>query len=173
MFVQSTMDLTEEQWKAIKPYIPDSERQKRGERGGRPWRDPRDVLNGVLWVLRTGAPWADMPRRYPPYQTCHRRFQKWIEQGVLPRVLAGLRRDLGTRGGIEDVEGYIDGTYVPAKKGGPASGNAGLGTRRNSWRLQTAMVFRSLFILRAEADTTVCSPSELSTMLLWKNFLHE
>ena len=75
------MDLTDEQWEAARPCIPEPERQGTTERGGRPWRDPRDVLNGILWVLRTGAPWADLPRRYPPPQTCHDRFQKWERAG--------------------------------------------------------------------------------------------
>jgi hypothetical protein len=110
-----------------------------------------------------------MPRRFPPYQTCHRRFQRWVKEGVLPKVLAALRRDLERRGGIEDVESFIDGTYVPAKKGGSASANAAPGMRRNSWRLQTAMVFRSLSILQEETDLTVCSPSELSTLLSWRD----
>jgi transposase len=169
MFVQHLMDLTEQQWSAIKKHIPGPERQGTSSRGGRPWRDPRDVLNAVLWVLRTGAPWADLPRRYPPYQTCHRRFQHWVETGVLPKVLAALRRDLESRGGIEDVEGYIDGTYVPAKKGGTASVGVEQARRPNSWRLQTAMVFHSLCILQLETDSTVCSPSELSTLHSWKN----
>lgn len=163
------MDLTEQQWLAIKRFIPAAERRARSEKGGRPWRPARDVLNGILWVLRTGAPWADLPGRYPPYQTCHRRFQTWIREGVLPKVLAALRRDLETRGGIEDVEGFIDGTYVPAKKGGPASGSAAPAKRQRSWQLQTAMVFRSLSILMEETDSTVCSPSELSTLLSYES----
>ena len=165
------MDLTEAQWNAVEPYIPRREMKPPSKQGGRPWRSARDVLNGVLWVLRTGAPWVDLPRRYPPYQTCHRRFQLWVANKTLPKILAGLRRDLEGRGGIENVEGYIDGTYVPAKKGGTSSGNAALGTPRRSWQSQTAMVFHSLCILRAEADTTVCSPSELSTLLSWPSYL--
>ena len=66
------MDLTEAQWKRLAPLLPKPRRRPDGR--GRPWRDPRDVLNGVLWVMRTGAPWHDLPDRYPPYQTCHRRF---------------------------------------------------------------------------------------------------
>jgi transposase len=163
------MDLTDEQWAAIEPYFPKAELRTPGRRGGRPWRPARDVLNGVLWVLRTGAPWADLPGRYPPYQTCHRRFQRWVEKGVLPRVLSELRRDLEERGGVNDVEAFIDGTYIPAKKGGPASANAGPARRRSSWQLQTAMVFHSLSLLKADPDSTVCSPSELSTLLSWKS----
>ena len=71
------MDLTNEQWEVLEPLIPDPVRQADGR--DRPWRDSRDVLNGLLWVLRTGALWRDLPERYPPYQTCHRRFQRWNE----------------------------------------------------------------------------------------------
>ena len=62
------MDLTDEQWQVLQPLIPEPPRTEDGR--GRPWRDPRDVLNGVLRILRTGAPWKDLPERYPPYQTC-------------------------------------------------------------------------------------------------------
>src|SRR5829696_2079525 len=86
------MDLTDEQWEVLEPLIPDPPR--RDDRRGRPWRDPRDVLNGILWILRTGAPWKDLPERYPPYQSCHRRFQRWIEEGVLGSVLEALAEDL-------------------------------------------------------------------------------
>jgi transposase len=91
VFVPSSMDLTDEQWEAIRSGIPEAERPGTTERGGRPWRDPRDVLNGILWVLRTGVPWSDLPRRYPPPQTCHDRFQRWEREGVLDRVLAAPR----------------------------------------------------------------------------------
>lgn len=165
------MDLTDEQWNAVRLHFPAPERKRVGAKGGRPWRDPRDVLNGVLWVLRTGAPWADLPRRYPPASTCHRRFQRWVNDGVLPKVLAALRRDLQKRGGVEDVEAFIDGTYVPAKKGGPASANAGPAMRPRSWQWQTAMVFHSLSLLMEETDSTVCSQSELSTLLSYVSCL--
>lgn len=163
------MLLTDEQWQAIEPHLPEDERTPPGKQGGRPWADARQVMDGVLWVMRTGAPWADLPRRFPPHTTCHRRFQRWVNDGVLPKVLAALRRDLEKRGGVEDVEGFIDGTYVPAKKGGPASAAAARGTRRNSWRLQTAMVFRSLSILMEETDSTAFSPRELSTLLSYRS----
>lgn len=167
------MDLTDAQWEVIEPYFPREELNKPGRLGGRPWSPARDVLNGVLWVLRTGAPWKDLPSRYPAYQTCHRRFQRWVRMGILPEVLAGLRRDLCARGGVEDVEGYIDGTYVPAKRGAIASGGAVPGMRRRSWRLQTAMVFHSLSLLQREIDTTPFSQTELSTLLSCRTFLRD
>ncbi len=60
------MDLTDAQWKRIEPLIPENERLIRGRRG-RPWRPAREILNDILWILRTGAPWKDLPSRYPPY----------------------------------------------------------------------------------------------------------
>lgn len=161
------MNLTNEQWLAVERHFPPDELRDPGPKGGRPWKSAREVLNGVLWVLRTGAPWGDLPGRYPSYQTCHRRFQRWVNLGILPKVLAALRRDLEERGGVEDVEGFIDGTYVPAKKGGPVLGSVVPARQQRSWRLQTAMVFHSLSLLPQETDTTVCSPTELSILLSW------
>lgn len=182
------MDLTDQQWGAIKGCFPPDELKPPGEKGGRPWRSSRDVLNGVLWVLRTGAPWADMPARYPPHQTCHRRFQHWARAGVMPRILAGLRRDLCSRGGIEDVEGFIDGTYIPAKRGVIASGSAVPAMRPSTSSGQSAKGPRmvslsnhhSLSLLQKDPDTTLLSPQkpvrgelvEPSTLLSWRSFLH-
>jgi len=66
-------------------FLPEPVRRADGR--GRPWREKRAVLNGILWILRTGAPWADLPDRYPSYQTCHRRFQQWVRAGVLRSIL--------------------------------------------------------------------------------------
>jgi transposase len=110
------MDLTDKQWEVLELLIPEPPRRE--DRRGRPWRDPRDVLDGILWILRTGAPWKDLPKRYPPYQTSHRRFQQWIEEGVLGKVLEALAEDLEERGQIDLSECYIDATFVVAKKGG-------------------------------------------------------
>jgi hypothetical protein len=85
-------------------------------------------------------------------------------------VVTALRRDLSERGGVEDVEGFIDGTYVPAKKGGTASENAAQGRRPRSWQSQTAMVFHSLWLLHLDNDTTSFSPTELSMLLSWSGY---
>ncbi len=68
------MELTDEQWAELEPLIPEAPRREDGK--GRPRRKSREVLEGICWILRTGAQWADLPERYPPYQTCHRRFQE-------------------------------------------------------------------------------------------------
>jgi transposase len=94
-------DLTDEQWNVLEPLLPPEQTQSTG-RAGRPWKPARDVLNGILWVMRTGAPWEDLPERYPPYQTCHRRFQQWGMDGTFERILRELARDLEERGGIDE-----------------------------------------------------------------------
>jgi transposase len=135
------MDLTDQQWKVLEPLIPDPPRRAAGR--GRPWRGPREILNGILWVLRTGAPWKDLPERYPPYQTCHRRFQRWVKEGMLWRILEALTADLKERGGIDLSECFIDGTFVVAKKGGSVWERPSGAKVRSSWRLQTALLFLS------------------------------
>jgi transposase len=145
------MDLTDEQWEILEPLIPDPPRRADGK--GRPWRDPRDVLNGILWVLRTGAPWRDLPERYPPYQTCHRRFQRWNEEGVLDEVLRALAEDLKYRGGLDLSECFVDGTFVGAKKGEDRWERPSGARARSSWRWQTALLFLSPYAQRALART--------------------
>ncbi len=127
------MDLTDARWAIIEPLIPKPRRRKDGR--GRPWRKPREVLGGILWVLRTGAPWKDLPERYPPYQTCHRRFQHWCREGTLKRVLHGLAEDLYERGGIDLTECFIDATFAGAKKGALVSGRRSGGRAPRSWAI--------------------------------------
>lgn len=88
----TTRDLTDAQWEALDQLIPEPPRRE--DARGRPWKNRRAVLNGILWVLRTGAPWADVPDRYPSYQTCHRRFQQWVRSGVMRSVLEALALEL-------------------------------------------------------------------------------
>ena len=135
------MDLTDAQWTILAPLLP-KPRLRRDQRG-RPWRDPRDVLNGILWILRTGAPWKDLPERYPSYQTCHRRFQRWVQQGTLRRVLKALAADLHARGGLDLSEAFIDGTFASAKKKDATSARPSGARGPRSWRSQTALVFLS------------------------------
>ncbi len=164
------MKLTNAQWATIEAVIPE---QKRGPNGsGRPAQPARAVLNGILWVLRTGAPWADLPSQYPSYQTCHRRFQSWVKAGVFVKILQSLWDDLVERGGINNLEAFIDGTYVPAKKGDHVLGFRGLARRPNSWQSQTEMVFLSLSLLLQETDTMLLSPNEHSTLRSWMNSRH-
>jgi transposase len=135
------MDLTDDQWAILAPLLPAP--RVRRDRRGRLWRDPRDVLNGILWVLRTGAPWKDLPARYPSYQTCHRLFQHWQRTGVYEAVLQRLAEDLRDRGQLDLTEGFIDASFSSAKKGAPPWALLDAVRAAKSWRSQTAMVFLS------------------------------
>jgi transposase len=79
--------------------------------------DNRAVLNGILWVLRTGAAWADLPERFPSGSTCFRRFSRWVKEGIFRQILETLARHLEEVGQIDLSECFIDGTFVLAKKG--------------------------------------------------------
>ncbi|OAJ54386.1 transposase [Paraburkholderia ginsengiterrae] len=81
-------DISDDEWQSIAPLLP--ELRPRSELRGRPLANTRSVLNGVLWVMFSGATWSAMPRKYPSYQTCHRRFKAWYESGVLKRVMEQL-----------------------------------------------------------------------------------
>ena len=135
------MDLTDDQWKIVSTILPED--PIREDKRGRPWSDRRTVLNGVLWILRTGAPWKDLPSRYGPYQTAHRRFQNWVRSGVIEKILLALAAHLHEAGGLDLKECFVDGTFVPAKKGGSALGKPSVARGPRSWALQTAMVFLS------------------------------
>jgi transposase len=134
------MDLTDTQWALLRPYF---QPKRRADGRGRPWRDARQVLHGVLWILRTGAAWSDLPDRYPPYQTCHRRFQQWQRSGQLVRLLRRLAEDLRDRGKIDLSEAFIDGSFSKAKKGALLCAMIAAEKAATSWRSQTAMVFLS------------------------------
>jgi transposase len=81
-------DMSDEEWQMVAPLLP--ELRPRSELRGRPLANTRAVLNGVLWVMYSGASWSTLPRKYPSYQTCHRRFKAWHDSGVLGRVMQQL-----------------------------------------------------------------------------------
>ena len=113
-------DLTDHQWQQLEPFLP---AQK--PRIGRPGKDHRTIINGVLWVLRTGAPWRDLPERYGPWRTVASRFYRWRKKGLWDRLLAELQQKADAVGQLEWDVHYVDGTVVRAhqhaagaKKGG-------------------------------------------------------
>ncbi len=133
-------ELSNEQWSLIEPLF---DKPPVVATRGRPRRSEREVLNGVLWILRSGARWCDLPDRFPPYQTCHRRFREWIKDGRLRKVLETLAEDLHSRGKLDLSECFIDGTFVSAKKGAHSSERPSGAKVRSSWQWQTALVFLS------------------------------
>lgn len=117
--------LSDEQWMRIEALLPSATKT-----GGRNARPHRPMVEAMIWILRTGAPWRDLPRGYGPWQSVYTRFSRWSQSGVLARLFEALARE-------RDAEGYlIDATIVrahqdasgAAKKGAP--GNRAL-TRRS------------------------------------------
>jgi transposase len=76
-------ELTDREWTAIKPMLPNKPR-------GIPRVNDRRVLNGIFWVLRSGAPWRDLPKAFGPYTTCYNRFVRWRRAGVWGRIMNAL-----------------------------------------------------------------------------------
>jgi transposase len=125
-------ELTDEQWAILAPFIP--VQQRRADGRGRPLtHDARAVLHGVLWVLRTGAAWADLPERFPSGATCFRRCSRWVKAGGMREILDTLAQDLEERGHSELAECFIDGTFVVAKQGEPRWARPSGATVRSSW----------------------------------------
>ena len=79
----SRYDLTDFEWRVIEPLLPSKPR-------GVPRVDDRRVLNGIFWVLRSGAPWRDLPERYGPRTTCYNRFVRWRKAGVWDRMMDAI-----------------------------------------------------------------------------------
>ena len=80
--------LTEEKWEHVRPLLP-AQRPPRG----RPSRDQRQVLCGVLWIMDTGSSWRNLPEEeFGPWQTIYGQYRKWLKEGLWPRIVEVLRR---------------------------------------------------------------------------------
>lgn len=85
--------LNDIQWAKVSKVLPPLPR--RTDNRGRPWNNPREVLDGILWVMTHQTTWPSLPRdRYPPFQTCHRWFQRWLDDGTLEQIVDLLADDL-------------------------------------------------------------------------------
>ena len=139
-------ELTEEQWMLVEPVLRPARRE---DNRGRPWHETRAVWNGVLWVLGTGAQWRELPEKYPPFQTCHRRFQQWIRAGKLEEALRLLARLLYEQGKLNLEEAFVDATFASAKKGASQSARRGGARARRSSLSPLATVFLSPSLSKA------------------------
>src|SRR4051812_34518596 len=99
--------LTDEQWELIKPLLP-----RRTARTGRLPRDKRQMLDGVMWILSTGAPWRDLPERFGPWNTVYDYFRNWRKAGVFASIIAALQIKLDKKGYIDWDLWCVDGASV-------------------------------------------------------------
>ncbi len=100
-------ELADAVWTRLWPLLPANGRR------GKQWKDHRTVVNGILWRLRTGAPWRDLPHRYGPWQTCYDRFVRWRRDGTWDRLLARAQAESDAVGEVE-WEVSVDSTVARA-----------------------------------------------------------
>jgi transposase len=112
-------ELREDQWARIAPLLPPPKQR------GRPRADDRRKINGIRWVLRSGARWRDLPREFGTPSTCHRRLQEWQDQGVWEHIWLTFLGALDQQGKLDWSQAFLDGSFVPAKKGERTSPTAG------------------------------------------------
>ncbi len=109
MSPQRRHELTDAQWTDLAALLPPQR-----PRTGRPANDHRTVLNGILWVLRTGAPWRDLPDRYGSWQTVYSRFRRWRDAGIWDRILTTLQREAAFADELDGSLAMIDGSNIRA-----------------------------------------------------------
>ena len=110
------VEIIDEQWRRLEPLLPPPRRGR-----GRPRANDRKTLNGILYVLRTGCRWGDVPRKYGSPTTCWRRLRAWEESGIWERIWRLLLARMDEQSKLQWARAFLDGSFVPAKKGGLAS----------------------------------------------------
>src|SRR5947209_4088891 len=116
-------DLTNEQWERLRALLPPQR-----ARCGRPPKDHRPIVNGLLWLARTGAPWRDLPGQYGPWQTVATRFYRWRRAGIWDRILADLQQQADAEGELDWSLHHVDGTMIRAHQHAAGAQKRGLTT---------------------------------------------
>jgi transposase len=130
--------LSETQWQKIEPLLPKLKRRRRG----RPAKSNRVVLEGILWVLKTGARWRDLPKEIGVSPSvCWKRLHRWDQQGVWLRIWRAFLSELDQRGRLDWRESFLDGSFAPAKKGATESAKPSVARAQSGWWWSTAKVF--------------------------------
>lgn len=136
------MRLTDQQWAAVENLLP---RARGKKRRGRPAADNRNCVEGILWVLQSGARWRDLPPRYPSPATCWRRLRQWEERGVWLDAWRALLGSLDQRRLLQWEETFLDATFFPAKKGASKWAKQSAARARKPWYWSMARVYLSEF----------------------------
>lgn len=146
--MEPEVEFTDEQWRLIADLFLET---PVGPKGGRPRVASRPCVEGILWILRTGAPWKHLPKHFPSPATCWRRLKTWTETGIWEKAWARLVRRLDRQGRIAHAESFADGTFSSAKKGVKRSARPNAAREQRSWSSPMAVVFHSPSIRRAPA----------------------
>lgn len=147
--------LTDEQWECIAVHFP------RPAATGRPPRSKRELVAGMLWILRTGAPWRDLPEEeFGPWETVYYHFNLWSSDGTLDRILTSLKEAMAEAGELDHELWNIDGTIVRAHR---CAAGGGKKTIRKSHRTTLlaapAAAIRRRSISSAMGKATPCTLS--------------
>ena len=118
-------ELTDEGFERIEPLLP-------AQRRGGKWADHRTVLNGIFWVLNSGAQWRDMPERYGKWETVYGRYRRWVREGLFDRILERLHVSLDEDGRIDWSVFDVDGSNVRAHRSAAGASQASKKTDRTS-----------------------------------------
>lgn len=110
--------VTDKLWSRVQPHLPV---HVPSPKGGRPWVDDRECLEGILWLLRTGSGWGDIPLDLPSPSTCWRRLQEWAGEDCLDAIQAAVLEELDELGRIDWDQLVADATFVRGKKGATRS----------------------------------------------------
>jgi transposase len=146
MNVTNRGDLTDKEWERLQPLLPP---QKPAV--GRPAKDHRTIINGILWILRTGAPWRDLPAQYGKWKTVVSRFYRWRIAGVWQHIFAKLQEQADAEGKLDWDKHYVDGTVIRAHQ--HAAGAKGGPRKRRAWAVaRVASPASSTFAPRAGAS---------------------
>lgn len=108
---QRRYELTDEQWEKLEPYF------KKENKRGRPYKDLRATVNGIIWILRSGAAWEDIPTRYGNWNTIYKCFAKWAEAGIFEKVFKELSKECD----LQDIS--IDSTIIKVHQDGGSKKN--------------------------------------------------
>jgi len=114
--------MNDNQWQRIQPMVPD------GKPGGRPPLDRRNIVDGILWILRTGAPWRDVPEEFGKWQSIWRLFDQWNSDGTLDKILQNLQEEIV----INKALWCIDGTVIRAQRCAAGGGKKGIQRSRKT-----------------------------------------
>lgn len=153
-------ELTDEQWDLVRGLMP------KQERGGK-WNDHRTTLDGMMWLLRTGAPWRDLPERYGKWKSVYDRFRRWSRDGTFEKILRALRIRLDKDGKIDWDLWLVDGSSIRASRAAAGAGKGGATESRKTmlWAARAAdSGASSTWLLTAEAfPSRPSSPRARST----------
>jgi transposase len=136
----SRHELTDAQWQQLAPLLPPEKPWV-----GRPAHSHRHILNGILWILATGAPWRDLPEQYGSWHTVSSRFYRWQRAGIWQRILAALQRLADRRGRVDWSVHFVDSTMVRAHQhaAGAKGGQAGEALGRSRGGFSTKLHVRA------------------------------